>query len=588
MHEIAALLLTLLLVPVASIVPGLWLASRLNWSPTERLYAAVAFSQIILYFASAAVYLTGAGNAGAWVVMLLACAMLATNLAHLRKLFTHHATRHTLSALLTVTLGSLVFMAGIRVYSGGGWGVDWLEHYQRSRFFAEHWPVRTLLCGYLLPARPPMMNLVDSLLLMTAGRLSGMSFVVYQVSMVLLSALVVLPCALWVSLLRGRLRHHGWLALLAALLLINPAISNNMTYPWTKLYAAFFILGSLWFYLRGWRKNDSKRMIFAVALMAAACVAHYSAGPYALLLTVHYLVAVVPKRGWPARGQAMREISAGLLVTALLLGSWVGWSIANYGIKATTSSNSSAMENKAMTLAQSAQSISSNLIASLVPHPLRSSYAHWLESSLTTQRNPLGLVRDYLFTIYQTTLPASIGSVAGLVVIAWWAWSVLRRAEPAPIRRFWAWFIAGGYVLGVAVHGGHQLPGVAHVCLQPLTLLGLCVIAARAPAWPLTVRVLLVAGALLDLLAGTLLHLSMQAFDAGILLGKVGGKAWVTSLDGMPLMAINSALDMKTMKLTTLASLLHSQGPTAVILATIVGVLGWYVVARSLLKPRCK
>lgn len=588
MHEIAALLLTLLLVPVASIVPGLWLASRLNWSPTERLYAAVAFSQIILYFASAAIYLSGAGDAGAWCLLIIACAPLPLCLGYARRLLARQSTRHTLAALLTVALGSLVFMAGIRVYSGGGWGGDWLEHYHRSLFFADHWPLQRRLIGYLLPARPPMMNLVDALFIMTAGRLGGMSFVVYQVSMVLLSALVVLPCALWVSLLRGRLRHHGWLALLAAMLLINPAISNNMTYPWTKLYAAFFILGSLWFYLRGWRKNDSKRMIFAVALMAAACVAHYSAGPFALLLAGHYLVAVVPRRGGSARGQAMREISIGLLVTALLLGSWVGWSIANYGIKGTISSNSSAMENQNMTLAQSARAIGSNLVASLVPHPLRSSYAHWLENSLAAQRNPLGLVRDYLFTIYQTTLPASIGSVAGLIVIGWWAWSVLRGPEPRAVRCFWAWFIISGYALGVIVVGGHQLPGVAQACLLPLTLLGICVIAARAPSWPLTVRVLLVAGALLDLLAGTLLHLSMQFFDAGILLGKVGGKAWVTSLDGMTVMAINTTIEMHKLRIKPVASLLHSQGPAAVILATVVGVLGWYVVARSLLKPRCR
>ena len=584
MHEIAALLLTIVLVPVVSIGPGLWLASRLHWSPTERLYAAVALSQIALYFASAFVYLSGAGSAGAWVVVLLACVMLVINRSHIRKLFSHHTTRRTLVALLVVALGSLIFLAGIRVYSGGGWGVDWLEHYQRSRFFAQHWPLGTLLCGYYLPARPPMMNLVDSLFFLTCGS----SFVVYQVSMLLLSALVVLPCAMWVSLLRGKSRHHASLTLLASLLLISPAISNNMTYPWTKLYTAFFILGSLWFYVRGWRKNDSQRMIFAVTLMAAACVAHYSAGPYALLLAGHYLMAVVPHRGVRALRITTREIAGGLLVTMLLLGSWLGWSIANYGIKLTTSSNSSAMENQNMTLAESARAIGANLLASFVPHPLRSSYDHWLESSLTTQRNPLGLLRDYLFTIYQTTLPASIGSIAGLVVIAWWAWSVLRGPEPAPMRRFWAWFIAGGYVLGVAVHGGHQLPGVAHVCLQPLTLLGICVVAARAPSWPVTVRVLLVTGALLDLASGTLLHLSMQFFDAGILLGRVGGKAWVTSLDGMPVMAINSALEMKSMKLTTVASLLNSQGPTAVIFATVVGVLCWFVVARSLLKPRVK
>jgi hypothetical protein len=68
-------------------------------------------------------------------------------------------------------LWAIGLLSLVRHYSGGAWAGDWIEHYERTLFFLDHRPKDTVSIGaYLLPARPPLMNLVAAHCLAQVGR----------------------------------------------------------------------------------------------------------------------------------------------------------------------------------------------------------------------------------------------------------------------------------------------------------------------------------------------------------------------------------------------------------------------------------
>ena len=66
---------------------------------------------------------------------------------------------------------------------------------------------------------------------------------------------------------------------------------------------------------------------------------HYSAGPYAFFVGLHYLLAV----WWRRHQWAEAAIIASVCVA--ILGSWFGWSVAHYGPKITFASNSTVTDS---------------------------------------------------------------------------------------------------------------------------------------------------------------------------------------------------------------------------------------------------
>ena len=313
------------------------------------------------------------------------------------------------------------------------------------------------------------MNLLGAFFLaQTADR-----FEYFQVVFAFLNLLVFLPCYLILPAVafRGRRRAAPLVALFAA----SPVVVQNTTYPWTKLLAVFFVIAGLWFYLRGWSKQDSRRMVAAFAFLAAGMLVHYSAGPYLLFLGLHYLLAVFGKRR-----NKWRELAAVACAGGLLLASWFAWSIAVYGAHATLASNTSVTPTQRVEGSNAAK-IAANFFDTVVPHPLRNDAG----TGILQQPSSLGYFRDYFFLLYQTNAIFGIGLLAGPIAIylLWQGWR--RRQGP---WRFWLAFVTFCLIVGVAVHGERETFGVAHVTLQPLLLLGLCLVAAsflslcRAPS----------------------------------------------------------------------------------------------------------
>src|SRR5262249_7399507 len=182
-------------------------------------------------------------------------------------------------------LWTLIVLGMIRVYSGGPWSGDWQEHFQRTLFFLQRLPANTIFAEvYELPARPPLMNVVAAFFLaQTQDR-----FEFFQILFTFSNLLVFLPCCLLLPGLGGVRRTR--ILPLVLLFALNPVVIQNATYSWTRGLTAFFVVLGIAFYLAAWRKNDMPRMVAAFVSLAAGILVHYSAGPYVVFLTLHYVL----------------------------------------------------------------------------------------------------------------------------------------------------------------------------------------------------------------------------------------------------------------------------------------------------------
>lgn len=536
----AALLLVLLV--VCCFAPGFFFVRKLRWSPLEKLCGGVGLSLILLYLAAWAIYCASPRGAAMpvhvfpFALVSLICAGLGVAAwKDIVRLVRNPAVRRALLGYFFLLVWTFTLLAMIRVYSGAGWFGDWLEHFQRSLFFLYHYPANTTIFpNSLLPARPPMMNVLAAFFLaQTEDR-----FELFQTIFAFLNLLLFLPCCLMMPALGTPGRRRT--LLLVALFAMSPAIMENATYSWTKAGAAFYVVLAFWFYLAGWRKHDRLRTTAAFVALAAGLLAHYSAGPYVAFLAVHYLW-----RTFPMRRNAWKELAGIAAACGLLLLTWFGWSLAVYGASGTFLSNTtmtSSQEYKGSTLAK----ISLNLVDTVVPNLLRNPAA----LKAFDQPSSIGFLRDRAFVLYQLNLIFNMGLVGGPLVL-WLLYRALRgrsatpaangaapasrpkrharqaprrspgkaaaklpmahRVAPGRERRFWTVAIVCCLLLGVAVVGERDTKGVPHLTLLPLAALGLTLLAATVPWQKRAFAALVVAGCLVDFSLGVFLNARVES-----------------------------------------------------------------------------
>jgi hypothetical protein len=469
----------------------------------EKLSGGIGLSLVLLYLASWGIYhfspRAASGTAvatGAFVAVSLVCVLLGI-LARkdIYALLHSLRVRRAVLGYAFLLLWTLVILAIVRNYSGLGWTGDWLGHFQRSLFFLHRFPADTpLLGGAQLPSRPPMMNVVVSFFLAhTQDR-----FDLFQVASAFLNLLLFLPCCLMLPAL-GLARRPRILPLVA-LFASSPVVMENATYSWTKSLSAFFVVLAFWFYLAALRKKDRVRMAAAFLALSAGLLVHYSAGPYVVLLGLHYLLRV-----FRTRPRKWRELAAIVVPCGLLLATWFAWSLAAYGPTVTFQSNTSvtsAREYRGNNLLK----IGGNLVDSIVPYVLRNGLAY------TEQANPAGVLRDNAFGFFQVNLIFSMGLVGGPFVV-WLLWRFLRRRSAAvPEWRFWRVLIPCAVVVGIGVVGERDLFGSAHLTLIPLEVLGLSLVAAAFP-WRRAVALAIVAGCIVDFALGVFLQARVEALE---------------------------------------------------------------------------
>jgi hypothetical protein len=513
MIGVRILLLLVVLVP-CSLGPGFFFIRKFRWSPLEKLCGSVGLSLVLIYLAAFGIYVLKLPIWTYWVVSGLCCLLGLLSARDLSRMLSARQVRRPLAGFGFLLLWTLLLLGLVRHYSGGGWSGDWYEHYHRTIFFLDKLPVETVMHGgYPVPARPPMMNLLAVHFLAQVGR----GFELFQVTFVFLNLLVFLPCCL---IMRAMLkRGRRGVIVLICLLSLSPMFVVNLTYTWTKLLAGFYVVLGIWFYLAGWRKKDSLRTVVAFASLAGGALVHYSAGPFIVFIAIHYLA--VSLRDFRAM---WRGLAAVVLVSAALLSTWFGWSIATYGARVTFTSNTAVTPSKEGGEPQLVK-IAGNAIDTLVPHPFRPA-----PLEIISQRNRSGYWRDYAFLMYQTNLFVAMGTAGGLVVVFLFLREVLARGgSPKAQRWFWAMLVLSCVALGIAVHGERDTFGVAHVTLQPVILLGLTFLAAAFPRLPSPARWFLIVGCVADFAAGILLHFRIQNLTFRILIE--GGRRYVHASD---------------------------------------------------------
>jgi len=485
--------------------------------------AALGLSLVILYVSSFAIFALDLPPSAYFVVSAVCLCLLGASFRDVTRLVEHRRVRRQLAAFVFLFLWAVGLLSLVRHYSGGVWAGDWVEHYQRTLFFLDHPPRDTMFIGlYLLPARPPLMNLVAAHFLAQVGR----GYDVFQIVLLFLNLLIVFPC----FLIAGAMvrRGDGRLILLAGFLAASPTLLQNVTYAWTKPAAGFYVILALWLYLRGWRKHDTFRMTCAFVSLSAGLLVHYSVGPYALFLALHYLVAVF---WW--RETRWRELFWIVGCSVGLLATWFAWSTAVYGARATFGSNTTVTGASSVSMTESLARIEANIVKTIVPHPLRSEGRRYFESRFATQRNSLGYLRDYTFLVFQVNVIFALGSVGGLLVLyllylGYRAPSTATRGN----RRFWGLLVLTVVVVGIAVVGQDDEMGLAHISLVPLIMMGVVFLAASLPTLPRGLRVLALIGCVIDFTFGILLHFHVENRIFQLVPGP-GGETMVMNTAGL-------------------------------------------------------
>lgn len=479
---------------------GLPLAARLRLGAAERLVAAAAAGVTVLYLFGLVSYWASLPQAARYLPIPAALGLLAWHWRSCREVVNDPAARSMLGAWCLVAAWSLGLLALVESYSGARWVGDWAEHHDRARHFLAQRPAHQPILGIeALPARPPLANVATGVLLGVAGD----DFATYQIVSTLLSSLAFLPAWLWARRFAAG-RPEAATALLTVLFILNPSVAENSTFAWTKLPTVFFILSGLYFLVPGVIRKGPERARLAggFALLAAGFLAHYSAGPY--------LVALVLAYAWGHRvewntGAFWRSSLAAALPAATLLATWFGWAIMRFGFAGTFLSNTSITESGVRSVADFFREKSFNLASTIVPHVF-----HSVDLGFIAQASSAGYWRDYFFLLYQVNLPLLCGS-AGAILILWLLVREWRETRPDPIRAFWAWFIGCTVVLGTAANGGVNEFGIAQLCLQGLSVLGLAWLAGRIGRLPAWTRGLLAAGVAIDFLLGIALHFYLQS-----------------------------------------------------------------------------
>jgi hypothetical protein len=480
----------ILLAAVSFLGPGLLIVNKLRWSPLEKLCGALAASFIVVYLVSFGLFLLNAGVWAYWSATTIFALMGFAGRRAARLLIRHRTTRAALIAWAGLLAWYALHLAMVRNYSGADWQGDWHEHYERTQYFLHQFPNDHLFIRvYTLPARPPEMNAIAAFIC----RQTGLNFTSFSLVFLILNGWTFLPCCLLLSFFTRRARRS--IIALALLFMLNPSVVQNATVTWTKAFTAGMAVLGICFYLR-------RRLVPAALALAASCLAHYSAAPYAVVIGLHSIYQAVRRR------QPWRRVILAGASAAALLATWFAFALSVYGPRVTFLSNTTAEGTSRLTPLDNVRKVVFNLFFSAVPHLL-----HPVPYNPFSPIRNWGDLRDYYFTMAQTVLPNMVGLAGGIVAIGLLIRFFRSPPRPWPLeKKFWLYFLAATYLVGVAVNPGYNQFGNAYVTLQTLALMGVTLVAANLPSLRPWVHRLVCCGLAVDYALGILLEFDRESY----------------------------------------------------------------------------
>jgi hypothetical protein len=463
---VAATLRDVALFALATFGLGAACGPRRIADPLLRLAAGLVIALGLMFAVGFAGFAAGLPNhMYALATVVVGVGVLGLRWSAARELGATKEVRHFLGGWLVFAAWSLGLLAAVVSYSGGGWVADWVEHWQRTVFFLERQPLTTRFAGiYSLTARPPLANLLVAL-----GLESGApTFARFQVFMTLFGTLVLLPVWALARRWSGAANAGAWTV---PVLMCNPLVAENLTFAWTKVPTAFFVLTAVALLASVLEQPSARTERIAAAIsLGLAVLTHYSAVPWVIALTIAFLAAA--KSVWGSSG-FRRDLAIGTVAFVAIVATWLGWSIHTFGLSGTVGSTTTAGAWEHQSMVEHISVPLRNLVDTLVPFPLRGEP----HDGLIAQASQLGRARDVAFNVYQLTLPFAFG-LAGL-----WCLTMAARkrrfSDRTPAGQFYRILVPVVIVLGIVVHTPRDEWGLVHICLQPLVLLGLGLAAAQ-------------------------------------------------------------------------------------------------------------
>jgi hypothetical protein len=491
---------------IAALGPGAVILSWIDVEEEDRWAVCVAISLLFAFLVSFFLYFLHVPTTAAWGITAICVVFACFGRNMLFHMLTSPLAKMQAVGLLMIIVNALLLDVAIRNYNGLLWASDWYEHYQRALFFIVRPDPTTarfleyLPHPYLLPARPPFMNVIVSHALSHGEP----TYAAFQVVSTILSAFAYLPVAALAARLAAAvgLPKNGATITAAAMLILLPSFSQNVTFPWTKLLTAFYVLTALTMLARNSTVESLRRVALAGLFLGAGIAVHYSAVVFALPVA---LMAI-----W------VRRRSPGALITGLtLLGSvavvlapWIVYSAAVFGAAATFGSNTAVVDAAGLGITGNLIKVVLNIRDTLIPHFLRPR-PPFIEE-LMHQPNILARIRDWWFAPLQVNFPMAVGTMSQVVIAAGLPFAL--RSSPSLRRLAQPWLVSLGcaVVLGIAVHGARDTLGLAHICLQPVILLAAAAAGVLLPCLPVWLRYVAVAGLAWDYLVGVLLQVWLE------------------------------------------------------------------------------
>jgi hypothetical protein len=228
----------------------------------------------------------------------------------------------------------------------------------------------------------------------------------------------------------------------------------------------------------------------------------------------------------------------------------------------TFASNTTVTDSKAYGIIGNFQKIILNFINTIVPLYFRNIPASQINMFLNTGSIHLYYLRDYYFVLVQLCLMhAGSFFIAPLLLVL-----TLKRKvilwEPSAIL-----WVAVVTFLGIAVHGELVHFGLAHICLQALSLLALVWLVVHIQELPLWAVALLVLGNIADFAFGIYLNLFLQGKDLSAQIQWVSdplqGGLHFNFPEGLPTVVAANIINKNSANITTLGD--------------AIGGAGWYI-----------
>ncbi|MBN1901564.1 hypothetical protein JW926_09610 [Candidatus Sumerlaeota bacterium] len=457
-------ILVTLAVFIISYVPGRILLNRFSFlNQREKFALSFLVSCILIYLPGFICYILFPKSFSAYrILFLLILAGFLLSLKRIKIIISDKTERRLLLFALLMLFWLVAFHSLHRCYGGGGWGGDWYEHYERSLFLSAHYDRNyQFLDIYDFPARPPLFNLVCSFFF----SIFGSSFWIFQIICSFLNMTLVLGAWLLIAQIFPSLKKSPLIAFIALFMLDVPMV-RQMIYTMTKGLAGAYVLAGAAVYLKGRKDFDLRYLSLAFLLLSAGVLAHYSAAPFFLAISMDLALVFFIK---PDRKKFISLVAVVLLSSAFLF-SWLTYSIAFYGTQKTFLSNTTYTESKNLTLGKRISKDLYNLRATFLPSIHKPEYFSRLPRALK-----LIQVYDMAIMFYSESLTGNAGltlSVFLLILFAVKMKSVIgfirNNARNPSALLFWVLFLGMGGMMAIASNGGLMPHGAAHVSFVPI------------------------------------------------------------------------------------------------------------------------